>query len=988
MAAIEMGKSKQQLEERDPIVPDLPTLLDSAPGTLILIANEGVVRYESQGVTRVLGHEPGELVGTSMDRWIHPDDVARLRARRHAQPPNPASSVPTELRFRHRDGSWRVLESFARALDDEAGLVLIAHDVTERKRTEALWSEQLRLLELMASPSPLSAVLAATAGFVEAHAPHAHCCILTAGGEDRLHPVAAPSLPPSFVNALDTLRCGPSSWSCGIAFDAGRAVVTKEIDSDPQWSDRAKRIFHDAGLRAAWSMPLSSGDERPLGVIALYVDVSREPSEKEEEILRIGSYLATVALERKRAGDTLSLTRFAMDHAADPAFCLGSDGGLLYLNEAACRALGYSREELLRLSMSDIDTEFSWQTWKNRLRADNGEAGGAKIESTHRAKDGRLIPVEMTVNQIQFDQEDYCYVVARDVSNRKEAEERLRESEERYALAARGANDGLWDWNLKSNEIYLSPRWKSMLGWEENEVGKDPEEWFRRVHPDDLDHVRKQLDAHLAGVTPHFESEHRMRRKDGTYCWTLSRGVAVRDAERRPTRIAGSQTDITERKVAEERLLHDALHDTLTGLPNRARFMDVLRRLLTRSRRRRDLVFAVLFLDFDRFKIINDSLGHMVGDQLLVAIGERLKACVRPGDTVARLGGDEFTLLLHDIKDVTDATRVAERIHQELRAPFKLNGMEVFTTASIGIAMSSSAYEGPEEVLRDADIAMYRAKAHGRARHEVFDESMHEKAMALLELETHLRKAVEASDFRLHYQPIVCLESRRIVGLEALTRWQHPTRGLVPPSEFLAVAEETGLIVPIGWWCLREACRQMREWHVRFSTNTPLTISVNLSAKQFSQADLVEQTERILRETRLPPEALVLEITESGIMENAESAVATLSQLRSLRVHIHMDDFGTGYSSLGYLHRFQIDTLKIDRSFVANMSARGQNWITVRTILNLAENLGMKVIAEGVETEEQLAQLKELNCGYAQGDLFSQPLDGEAAEAFIIRHRT
>jgi diguanylate cyclase (GGDEF)-like protein/PAS domain S-box-containing protein len=441
--------------------------------------------------------------------------------------------------------------------------------------------------------------------------------------------------------------------------------------------------------------------------------------------------------------------------------------------------------------------------------------------------------------------------------------------------------------------------------------------------------------------------------------------------------------DITKRRVAEDRMAHAALHDALTRLPNRALFIDHLQHAIARANRHEDYLFAVLFLDLDRFKLLNDSFGHVVADQLLVAIARKLELCVRPEDIVARLGGDEFTFLLDDIKDISDATRVANRIHKELAAPFNLSGQEVFTTASIGITLSSQRYDRPEDCLRDADTAMYRAKALGKARHAIFDKSMHERVMALLKLETDLRRALEREEFRLHYQPIVVLETGQITGFEALVRWQHPERGLVPPVEFIAVAEETGLIIPIGRWILREACRQMQNWQEQFSSNTPLAISVNLSSKQFSQPDLIEQVKHILEETGLDARSLKLEITESVVMENAAAATVMLFQLLDLGVQLYIDDFGTGCSSLSHLHHFPFDTLKIDRSFVSRMSTEDGDLEIARTIVALAHSLHMEVMAEGVETAEQLAQLKVLNCEYGQGYLFSKPLEATAAGALL-----
>jgi diguanylate cyclase (GGDEF)-like protein/PAS domain S-box-containing protein len=557
----------------------------------------------------------------------------------------------------------------------------------------------------------------------------------------------------------------------------------------------------------------------------------------------------------------------------------------------------------------------------------------------------------------------------------KRAEESLRESEERYALAVKGANEGLWDWNLRTNQLYYSPRWKSMLGCEESEIKASPNEWFSRIHPEDRARVAEDMSAHHAGRTPHFQNEHRMLHKDGTYRWMLARGIAVRDDRGRAYRMAGSQTDITEGKVA----------DALTGLPNRILFMDRLGRAVERGKYRKGYLFAVFFLDLDRFKVVNDSLGHLIGDELLVATARRLQACLHTGDTIARLGGDEFTILLDDIQGISDATRIVERIQRQLALPFNINGHEVFTGASIGIALSSTGYERPEDVLRDADTAMYRAKALGKARYEVFDPAMRERAVERLQLETDLRRALERKEFRVYYQIIVSLNDGHINGCEALLRWQHPTRGLMHPSEFIPVAEETGLIVPIGHWVILEACRQLHVWQQRFRSGAPLTMSVNFSSKQFMQPELVEQMKQILSVTCLEAHSLKLEITESLIMENPEAARALLLQLKALDIELGIDDFGTGYSSLSYLHRFPIDRLKIDRSFIERMGLERENVEIVRTIITLAHNLGVDVIAEGVETTEQLTLLQKLKCKYGQGFLFSPPVDGKTAEGLIAR---
>jgi diguanylate cyclase (GGDEF)-like protein/PAS domain S-box-containing protein len=567
---------------------------------------------------------------------------------------------------------------------------------------------------------------------------------------------------------------------------------------------------------------------------------------------------------------------------------------------------------------------------------------------------------------------------------RMKAERALLDSEERYALAVNAANDGIWDWDLKNGTAYFSPRWKSMLGYRENEIGGAIEEWFSRVAAEDSVALHKALDAHLSGQEPHFEHEHRITRKDGTARWVLARGLAMRDASGGPYRMAGSLSDISAWKRAEEQLLHDALYDALTQLPNRALFLDHLGLAMDQARRRRDSMFAVLFIDLDRFKNINDSLGHSVGDDLLVELARRLTHFLRPGDTVARLGGDEFAVLLNDVHGAGDATRVAERIQELIREKIVIGGREVFTGASIGVAFSSPAYKHPEEILRDADTAMYRAKAAGRGCYQVFDQTMHRSVVALLKLETELRRAVELRQFVMHYQPIVALESGRIVGFEGLVRWKHPDRGLVNPERFIAVAEETGLIVPLGWWVLRQACWHAREWQQLLPSEPPLYVSVNVSGKVVMQPDMFERVTKILEETGLPPTSLRLEITENVIMDHGDVALSKLAQFHDLGVQFLVDDFGTGYSSLSYLQRFSYDTLKIDRSFISGMESKSDASAIVQTIVALANMLKINVIAEGVETAVQFNRLREIGCSHGQGFWFSRPVDRAATQALLL----
>ncbi len=599
---------------------------------------------------------------------------------------------------------------------------------------------------------------------------------------------------------------------------------------------------------------------------------------------------------------------------------------------------------------------------------------------------------EVHVRDRVFEQSIHCmpesqvirsYLV--DITQRKRAEQILRESEERYAAAARGANDGLWDWHLRSNRVYFSPRWKSMIGYNEDEISGRCEEWLDRIHPDDRDRLKQELSLHLNGGTTHFQSEFRLRHKNGEYRWFRSRGMALRDADHQPYRIAGSQTDITEYYLARDQLVHDALHDALTRLPNRVLFMDRLTQAMKQYHRHPQDQFAILFLDLDRFKIINDSLGHMIGDRLLVEVGDRLQSCLREEDTVARLGGDEFVILLSTIQNMDHVLQTAKRIQQQLKLAFLIEGHEIFTGTSIGIALSSPEYQQAEELLRDADTAMYRAKNLGKNRYEIFSSNMRSQVLALSQLENDLRRAIERQEFQLFYQPIVSLDNQDLVGLEALVRWHHPERGLILPSEFVPMAEEAGLIIPLGWWVLAQACHQMQVWQRHYSLAADLQLNVNISSRQFSQPNFVKKIHAVLEDTNLPCQRLKLEITEGVLMDHASDVADKLEAIKTLGIKLGIDDFGTGYSSLNYLNAFPVDTLKIDRSFVERMNSE-EGFEIVKTIVTLAHNLHMDVVAEGVELAEQAEELTQMKCEYAQGYLFAEPSDTKGMEQFLLNY--
>lgn len=522
-------------------------------------------------------------------------------------------------------------------------------------------------------------------------------------------------------------------------------------------------------------------------------------------------------------------------------------------------------------------------------------------------------------------------------------------------------------------------------------VGFQPQEFSEfnfRVLLDAADWTAyaRQVYLLLEGKIPAFQMELRCRHKLGHAIHLRCSVSPAREVGVKTPRLILQAQDITEYQRAKDMMAHDAFHDSLTGLPNRALFMHRLREAVEGALKQEEAPFAILFLDVDRFKIINDSLGHTVGDQLLVAVARRLEGCLRPGDKVARLGGDEFIILMCNITDVSHAVDMAEHVRMELAQPFNLNGQEVFITASAGIAHSSIGYHKAEEMLRDADTAAYRAKQRGAARHEVFDKTMHTNTLSLLQMETDLRRAVERREFILHYQPIVTLETGKLRGFEALVRWEHPDKGMVSPAIFIPIAEETGLIVQIGQWVLEEACRQLRRWQEHYPNSQALQMSVNLSGKQFVQPNLIGNIRDVLRRTGVDPSNLKLELTESVVMDNVDVAINTLRQIRALGVDLSVDDFGTGYSSLSYLHKFPLTTLKIDRSFVMDMK-KDENKEIVRTIVMLAHTLGMDVIAEGIETHEQMAQLRALHTKYGQGYYFSKPLPGLEATKLVAENK-
>ncbi|HEY0133327.1 MAG TPA: EAL domain-containing protein [Nannocystis sp.] len=679
---------------------------------------------------------------------------------------------------------------------------------------------------------------------------------------------------------------------------------------------------------------------------------------------------------------------------------LSIDGAVVMTNAPAQRMFGLTANELSKLTVSDLEQAAVQEDGKPCLPEAYPMTRCLRTLTPQqpttlgvRRKDGELFWATFTALPLMdpaAQETTGVMVTIVDVSERKRTERALRDSEDKYRVLVEASDayvlcldrEGrITRANEQASQVLRLPL-PALIG--------------KTMH--DIISSEELADAHHARYIHVMETGHNldveeMIEAEGKTLWFASTVVPLRD---HTGEIAGVQViarDVTSKRRAEialrdreERSKHEALHDPLTRLPNRLLFMDRLemevihtRQAATESR------FAVLCLDLDRFKNINDSLGHSAGDRLLIEFSRRLHECIGPEDTLARLGGDEFAILLRSIHDASDAIRVADRVLNLLKQPFTLRGQDVYVPTSVGIALSASGYERPEDVLRDADTAMYRAKRRGKGRYELFDAGMHAEAVALLTLENDLRRAIERGEFQVYYQPVIDLGNGNITGFEALLRWNHPARGIVLPGEFIGCAEETGLIVPIGEWVLREACNQMRRWHEKYPRSDALTISVNLSGKQFSHPALIGKA---LRDSALSPSSLKLEITESVIMEDPLAASKLLEQLQRQEVQSYVDDFGTGYSSLSYLHRFPMSALKIDRSFVTNIGPGGENAAIVQTIVTLAHNLGMSVIAEGVETAAQLEILRQMGCEYGQGYYFSRAVTASAAEAMIARQST
>ena len=953
-------KAQNALEENEK---RLRSLMQNARDIIMLMDADGTISYLNPAVEEMLGYKPEDVVGTDSFTPVHPDDAARVQHIFAGAISNPGVTSWMELRLQHADGSWRHVETYCTSLLHDPtvrSIVVNSRDVTERRQAEAALQESYCMLRAVTEGTTdfiymkdlngrYVMVNSAAASFIGKPAQE-----IIGKCDSELFP---PEIAHDFIEQDRKL----------IASGATQAYEERDfvVDGETRSTSAVTGVWRDA-----------------CGEVIGVFGISRDMT------------------EHKRAEKKLQESEINLAQAQQMAH-LGSweyepKENRIYWSDETYRIFGITPQQFVP----------TFETFLGSIHPDDRvlvREDMAKLLRGEQPPDGiefRIVRPDGEVRCIQGQRHAEYTVTSgllkmvgtlQDVTERQRAEEALRKSEARHRAILEATPDLVFRVGRDGEYLDFHASDESMLYVPPEEiVGKN----LRDAMPPELippifRRIAKALDT---GEMQFFE-------------YQLLVAEGIREFEARLVAVGSGEVlaivrDITERKTLERRLEHRAFHDPLTGLPNRILFLDRLKHALARTGRHGESV-AVLFVDLDNFKVVNDSMGHEAGDALLVAVAERLLECLRPEDTLAHLSGDEFAILIEDVEGTSDATVAAERVAQALRAPFGLEGQEVFVTASIGVTFGGFPQVPPEALLRSADLAMYWAKETGKAHHEVFRPEMNERALKRLSMESELRRALERDELRVCYQPMVVLSTElqdhlrasgrkaivaqkapelpRIVGMEALVRWEHPERGLLPPGEFVSFAEENGLIVPIGRWVLEEACRQAKEWQEQHPSGPHLVMSVNVSAAQFRSPELVEDVARVLQETGLEAGMLTLEITESILMEDARTNADTLERLKALGVGLAIDDFGTGYSSLSYLKRLPVDYLKVDKSFVANMGHDSQDGLLVSGVIYLAHGLGLKVIAEGVERSEQLAQLRKMGCDMAQGYYFSRPLAVEAA---------
>jgi diguanylate cyclase (GGDEF)-like protein/PAS domain S-box-containing protein len=930
------------------------TVLDAAFDAIVTITPDGIVRWFNRGAERIFGYRAEEVIGQPVT-LLMPERYRELcvAGLHHYLRTDEARVVggTTELVGLRKDGSEFPIEmSLGETHEDSERLFTgVIRDIAERKEVEKIIKEgEERIRSLLQNTSDI-------------------ITLLEADGTIRYISPAVERV----TGYRPEEQIGTNAFGFVHPDDREQALNTfSEVLKEPGLHPPLEfRVPHKDGSWCYLEHVVNNLLDDP--AVSGVVITSHDVTERKEA-------------ERKlREAEQRYRTLIEQGPAVVYIQEIGSPDSAIYMSPQIEELTGYSPEECknpaLRWDMVHADDR-EWLQAEDDRTGEPGEVFATEYRVVHRNGSTKWVRNEAVLIEDEMSGTRYWQGFMLDITERKTFEEALERLSRQHEMVLKSAGEGIFGLDLDGNATFVNPAAARMTGWEVEElVGRPQHEVLHHTRPDGSHYPREECPIHAAlkDGTTHSRDDEVFWREDGTSFPVEYMSSPIRkDGE-----VVGAVVtfrDITERKALEQQLHHRAFYDPLTGLPNRALFMERLEHASNRAKRRNSRV-TVLFVDLDNLKVINDSLGHKAGDQLLKEVAERVKIYLRPEDTAARLGGDEFTILVEDDASVGEGVQIAERIADALQPPFTLEEQEVFITASIGIALNSPTQERAEDLLRHADLAMYRAKHKGKARYEVFESSMNNEALRRLRLENELRQALERGEFKVYYQPLLRLDDSRLVGAEALVRWEHPQRGLLLPEEFLSVAEDTGLIVQIGEGVLREACHQMRAWQQRYPSILPLTVSVNLSPRQLFRPELVAE---ILAETEIDPGSLQLEITEGTMTSNGvHSANKTLSRLKNLNIQLAVDDFGIGYSSLSYLKRFPVDFLKIDRSFIAGLgqdaNGASKDAEIVSAMIELTHALGLEAVAEGVETSEQLAQLRNMKCDLVQGNYFSEPLPSE-----------
>ncbi|MCU1289673.1 MAG: diguanylate cyclase/phosphodiesterase with and sensor(s) [Acidobacteria bacterium] len=964
-------------------------IFNSLVDSVVIINTEMVIKLVNQATLRLTGFSEEELIGKPIEILSKNKKLYNKIINRNLLKNNFKTGIETQC-LRKDGSSFPISLSASKIYDAQTGnynIVCVSQDITKRKRLEAeskVISKIIHGVTLTSNLDELLRLIHESIGKIL----YAENCFV-ALYDDKTGLLNMQFFVDKYDAAPPPLKLGKSLTA--YVFRKGTAMLmTGEVIEQLIAKGEIELLGTDSPV---WlGVPLRT----PKGIIGVLVVQHYEDKDAYTQhdlkfLTSIGDQIA-LAIERKQAENALhesQRTIFTlMSNLPGMVYrCLNDENWTMKFVSKGCFDLtGYEASELLenkKVSFSDLiyrdDQEMVWQNTQKAV------SQGKPFQLTYRINtaDGGMKWVWEQGQGIIDDNGQMTAIEGFiiDITDRKKAEEDLRKSQDRFHLVTRATNDAIWDWDLTTEHIWWNEGFQKLFGYQAEEVGSGVESWTSRIHPEDIERVTRDINRLIDSRQPNWQGEYRFRRADGSYAFVINRGYVVYE-NNKSVRMIGSMMDVTERKSLEEQLTHQALHDPLTKLANRVLFSNRVEHALAKIDRNKNSV-AVLFLDLDNFKAVNDSLGHAAGDALLLSVADRLRVCLRNSDTPARLGGDEFAILLEETKHTEEAVMVAERIKDVLRTPFSIEGKEVFVGTSIGVAIAADASIDSEKLLRNADVAMYTAKSQGKGHYVIFEDKMHEMLMERIEIETDLRRAIDNEEFVLHYQPIIDLQTQRVTGMESLVRWNHPEQGLIYPGKFIPVAEETNLIVPLGKWILREACTQAQVWRKEYAGDIELSITVNLSMRQFQQKDLVDMVSSVIKETGLNPECLILEITESFMLQNTEATISKLHELKKLGIKLAIDDFGTGYSSLSYLQRFPIDILKIDKSFVDKINHGKEGVAVAKAIIMMGDSLNLKTIAEGIEHPEQIDMLQNLGCESGQGFHFAKPLSKQDMDKFL-----